>query len=64
MHPRKKQYTSEIYTLTLKICSLMSEKQELAIPAVLNISNGDAKEIIKKIMIALPDYFFYNGQYY
>jgi len=42
----------------------MSEKQELAIPAVLNISNGDAKEIIKKIMIALPDYFFYNGQYY
>lgn len=59
MHPRKKIYAKEIYNLVAIICKKMSEGTNAAIPNVLSISNKDAYDIIKKIIIALPDDYFY-----
>lgn len=61
MHPRKKLYAKEVFGLVIKICTKFSDNTKDAIPVVLNISNEDAFEIIKKVMIALPDNFFYNA---
>lgn len=61
MHPRKKIYAKEAYNLVKKICEQFSDNKTQSIPIVLNISNQDAFEIIKKVMIALPDNFFYNA---
>ncbi|HAT8266801.1 TPA: hypothetical protein JBA93_13545 [Legionella pneumophila subsp. pneumophila] len=61
MHPRKKIYANEVYQLVNTICKQISENKNVAIAEVLNISEKDAYEIIKKIMIALPDSYFYNA---
>jgi hypothetical protein len=61
MHPRKQQYSQEIYGLVTQICRKFSENKTAVVPSVLNISERDALEIIKKIIIALPDHYFYNA---
>src|SRR5690349_12568184 len=61
MHPRKEIYAQEVYHLVGMICKQMSEPTKAAIPTVLNITNNDAQIIINKIMIALPDCYFYNA---
>lgn len=61
MHPRKKKYANEVFNLTTQVCSEMSEEKDSPISVVLNISTSDAREIINKIMIALPDEFFFNA---
>jgi hypothetical protein len=61
MHPQKKIYAKEIYYLVSKICKKISSKQNATISSVFNISNKDAHEIINKILIALPDNYFYNS---
>lgn len=61
MHPKKKQYSNEVLHLVSQLCCEMTSQKKQAIPQVLNISVNDAKEIIKKVMIALPDKFFYNS---
>lgn len=61
MHPEKSQYVDEIYQLVTEICMKMAGDRGSGIPLVLNISKDDAKEIIKKIMIALPDRYFYSA---
>lgn len=61
MHPRKKIYAQEIYKLITLICKKMSKGNSAGISSVLNISNKDAYDIINKIVIALPDNYFYNA---
>ncbi|CEG56625.1 hypothetical protein [Legionella fallonii] len=61
MHPQKKIYAKEIYQLVAIICKQMSDEHNSEMQSVLNISNKDTYDIINKIMIALPDSYFYNA---
>lgn len=60
VHPRKKIYAKEIYNLMALICKTMSGNNA-GILSVLNLSDKDAYGIINKMMIALPDNYFYNA---
>jgi len=62
MHPIKKQYASNVFKIVADFCCQLSDKQRKGVPIVLHVSNNDAKEIIQKIMIALPDKYFYNAK--
>ncbi|HHF7366232.1 TPA: hypothetical protein ACPSKY_001337 [Legionella bozemanae] len=62
MHPRKEQSAKEIYRIVDQYCeaNLHSKySSSSAIPLVLGISDTDAQKLIHKILIALPDCFFY-----
>ncbi|MCE0722088.1 MULTISPECIES: hypothetical protein [Legionella] len=62
MHPRKEQSAKEIYRIVDQYCeeNLHSKYgSSSAIPLVLGISDTDAQKLIHKILIALPDCFFY-----
>lgn len=62
MHPRKEQSAREIYKIVDQYCeSNMRSKysSSSAIPIVLGVSDSDAQKLIQKIIIALPDCFFY-----
>lgn len=61
MHPKKLEYAKEILKLATQMCAVMTTEQSSPIAQVLNLSPDDLFEIIKKIMIALPDEFFYNA---
>lgn len=61
MHPQKKIYAKEIYQLTSIICKKASKGHDSTIKDVLNISDKDIYDIINKIIIALPDSYFYNA---
>jgi hypothetical protein len=61
MHPQKKIYAKEIYYLVTKICQKISVSPNATVSSVFNITNKDAHEIINKILIALPDNYFYNS---
>lgn len=61
MHPRKLKYTQEIFSLINTLCANMSDEKNTNISDVLAVSNEDMFELIKKVMIALPDDFFYNA---
>ena len=61
MHPRKEAYSREVLRLVTRLCGEMTVKKNQAIPLVLDISESEAEDIINKIMIALPDKFFYNA---
>ncbi|MBI2785389.1 MAG: hypothetical protein HYX60_03405 [Legionella longbeachae] len=62
MHPRKEQYVKEIYQFIELYCEANTHIKHSAsspITIVLGISNADALKLINKILIALPDCFFY-----
>lgn len=62
MHPRKEQSAKEIYTIVDQYCEAnkrIKSGVRSAISLVLGISNADAQKLIGKILIALPDCFFY-----
>ncbi|QMT58666.1 MULTISPECIES: hypothetical protein [unclassified Legionella] len=62
MHPRKEQSAKEIYRIVDQYCAENRHgkyRTSSAIPLVLGISDTDAQKLINKIMIALPDCFFY-----
>lgn len=61
MHPQKLKYAKEILALTTQMCAVMTTEKNSPIEQVLNLSPEGMFEIIKKIMIALPDEFFYNA---
>ena len=61
MHPRKKIYAHELYKLIKMCCSKISSRDRAVIPYVLHISNRDALDIINKVIISLPDAYFYNA---
>lgn len=59
MHPLKREYAKEVYSSVLEACSLMTEDKQTPVASVLKINANDAQDIINKILIALPDHFFY-----
>ncbi|KTD00470.1 hypothetical protein OQJ19_07040 [Fluoribacter gormanii] len=62
MHPRKEQFAKEIYRIVDHYCEQNRHSKyraNSAIPLVLGISDMDAQKLINKILIALPDCFFY-----
>ena len=61
MHPRKKIYAKEVYLLVTMSCRKMSDSLNTEITDVLNISNKDAHNLINKVIIGLPDAYFYNA---
>lgn len=61
MHPRKKIYAEEVYLLVKMICRKMCNEHQTEVPDVLNISNKEVHDIINKVIIALPDSYFYNA---
>lgn len=61
MHPKKIEYSQIVFDRMSQICAEFSEEKDSAIPLVLKISPADAKEIINKVMIALPDRYFYSS---
>lgn len=61
MHPKKQDYAIEAFNLMVDCCSKIAEDMQNPIPAVLNISPDDAQAIINKILIALPDRYFYSA---
>ncbi|ARB93740.1 hypothetical protein [Legionella longbeachae] len=62
MHPLKKQYANGVLNLLNLMCQKATEnKKNVAIEEVLHISKNDANEIVKKVIIALPDSYFYNA---
>jgi hypothetical protein len=61
MHPIKEQYAKTIFELITRFCSQLAEQKKSAVYHVLHISNADAAAIIKKVIIALPDAYFYNA---
>ncbi|CDZ76974.1 hypothetical protein BN59_01253 [Legionella massiliensis] len=61
MHPRKRQYSNEIYNLVTSSCMNMADEKNRAIPQLLNITADDARELIRRIVTALPDDYFYNA---
>ena len=61
MHPRKQMYAQDVYKLVNMCCKTMSDGDKANIHDVLHISNKNAHDIINKVMIALPDSYFYNA---
>ncbi|WP_115707667.1 hypothetical protein [Legionella sainthelensi] len=62
MHPRKEQSAKEIYNIVDQYCEANIRAKyhaTSAISFVLGISDVDAQKLINKIVIALPDCFFY-----
>jgi hypothetical protein len=62
VHPRKEQSAKEIYRIVDQYCeSKASSKYKIdsAIAGVLGISGREAQKLINKIVLALPDCFFY-----
>jgi len=61
MHPKKLGYSKDILYLVKKSCAVFSHKRNPSLRSMININHDEAFYIIKKIMIALPDHFFYNA---
>ncbi|ARB92714.1 hypothetical protein [Legionella longbeachae] len=62
MHPRKEQSAKEIYNIVDQYCEANIRAKyhtTSAISFVLGISDTVAQKLINKIVIALPDCFFY-----
>ena len=62
VHPRKEQSAKEIYRIVDQYCEANMHskyRSSSAISLVLGISDVDAQKLINKIIIALPDCFFY-----
>ena len=62
MHPRKEQSAKDIYKIVDQYCAANLQAKyhsSSAISLVLGISDVEAQKMINKILIALPDCFFY-----
>lgn len=62
MHPRKEESAKEIYNIVDQYCEANTHakcSQASAISFVLGVSETDVQKLIRKIVIALPDCFFY-----
>jgi hypothetical protein len=59
MHPLKREYAKEVYNAVFEACSVMTGDKVTPIASVLKINANQAQDIINKILIALPDQFFY-----
>lgn len=62
MHPQKELYAKEVFQLVKRGCSQVTKDRRKAIELALHLSEENLQEIIKKIMIALPDVFFYRAK--
>ena len=61
MDSQKKYFANEVYNQVEHICSFMVDGMSSGIPQVLNISKDDTKEMIEKVMVSLPDHYFFNA---
>ena len=65
MHPIKQQYAEEVYQIIAQYCEknfLDKNKNNKALSSVLGITDDEAQKLINKILIALPDCFFYMAK--
>ena len=61
MHPMKRRYVQDILKRLLEHCRFMSTEKDEPLLQLFNMSTSTTEGILTKIMIALPDRYFYNA---